>query len=425
MSNLLRVSEVFVTNTEGANTGTSVANIAVGDVLILNEAGTALTGTGNTVTSAANNGIIKFALGITDANGNPTALISNPIDLRYKRITRVTVAGYSAPTEELMTFGYAGSGTSTIPTPANSTEYMLNILIQDDQRAHGNKPSKQTYTYATSSSATAAELTFGMIKQVQSSVYNASTNSYVLAWALTNGTYVALTNNASVTYLGNTITSTAHGLTVGQLVRIGGTAATTPVYKVATVVDANTFTIEGLYMGASGTILAANILGNTVAPTLYGFQLQGRNLNLNNRFYYSEYQKVYFSAGLGLAENLGSTPLIAPVITTPAYEGVGYWQIVRDMELASLGYEGLTSRVSWYDNAGINATPRTVVGNTYNLVTVEFDGIGYVGTQNRSDYPEVVTIAFYSSTAPTASTKQTNFLATLETLGESTGIFVQ
>lgn len=422
MSNLLRVPQVFVSNLEAANTGTSALSIAENDVLILDMANNALTGT-PTVTSAANNASIRIALGVLNPDGSVGARISNPINLSIGGLKKVSVASYVAPTDELLTFGYDGTS-STIPTPSNSTEYMLKILILDDQRAHGNKPTNQTYNYTTDSTASAAELAFGLVKQVQRDCYSGNTNSYVFAWVLTNGTYAALANNATVTQFSNRIVSTAHALVVGDLVRIGGTSTSTPIYKVASVVDANTFTIEGLYMGTSGTVLAANILKNTVAPTSYGIQLKARDIN-TGRFYYETYQKVYFTAGLGLAENLGISPLIAPVVTTPSYEGVGFWRSVRDMDLAGLSYEGLTTRTSWYENAGINATTRVQTGYTYNLVTIEFDNSGYVGTQYNVDYPEQLTIAFYSSTAPSASTKQTNFLATLESLAESVRIFVQ
>lgn len=422
MSNLRRVPQVLVSNTEGANTGTTVASIVAGDVLILDQAGNALTGT-PTVISAANNAIVRIALGITNADGTTGALISNPINLATKGLRKVTKAAYEAPTDGLLTFGYDGT-TSTIPTPSNSTEYMLKVLIKDDQRDHGNKPTNQTYNYTTDASATAGELAFGFAKQVQRDCYSGNTNSYIFAWVLTNGTYVALTNNATVTQFSNRIVSTAHGLAVGQFVRIGGTTTTTPVYKVATIVDANTFTIEGLYMGTSGTVLAANILGNTVAPTSFGLQLKARDPN-TGRFYFDPYTKVYFTAGIGLAENLGTTSLIAPVATTPTFEGIGFWRQVKDLELEALGFEGITTRTSWYENAGINATARAVTNNTYNLVTIEFDNQGYLGTQYASNYPEQLIVAFYSSTAPTNSTKQTNFLATLESLAESVQIFVQ
>lgn len=422
MSNLRRIPQVFVTNTEGANTGTTVSSIVAGDVLILDQAGNALTGS-PTVISAANNAVIRIALGITNADGTTGALISNPINLATKGLRKVTKAAYEVPTDGLITFGYNGTS-STIPTPSNSTEYMLKVLIKDDQRDHGNKPTVQTYNYTTDASATAGELAFGFAKQVQRDTYSGNSNSYVFAWVIANGTYVALTNNATVTQFSNRIVSTAHGVAVGDIVKIGGTTTSTPVYKVATVVDANTFTIEGLYMGTSGTVLAANILLNTVAPTSYGLQLKGRDPN-TGRFYYDPYTKVYFTAGMGLAENLGTTSLIAPVVTTPTFEGIGFWRQVKDLELEALGYEGITTRTSWYENAGINALPRVTTNNTYNLVSIEFDNQGYLGTQYSAEYPMQLTVAFYSSSAPTASTKQTNFQDILESLAESVGIFVE
>src|SRR6185369_12817029 len=101
---LNRVNRVLVSNTEGANTGTTRSTIINGDILIFNRTnGTALTGTPTPI-SADGNDTIYIAQGTATGKG----IDSFPIVLR--NVTKVTVKGYVAPAEKVMSFGYVGSG---------------------------------------------------------------------------------------------------------------------------------------------------------------------------------------------------------------------------------------------------------------------------------------------------------------------------
>ncbi len=410
---LNRVNRVLVTNTEAANTGTTRATIINGDILIFNRTnGTALTGTPTPI-SAEGNDVIYIAQGIGVGKG----LDSFPIVLR--NVTKVTVKGYVAPAEKVLTFGYNGTS-GTIAAPDNSTEYALNIMILDDQRIEGNRPTRQYYSYVTDASATAKELAFAFANKVNTDSFPANTNSYVTAAVLTDGTFTALTNNATVTQYGKQITSTAHGLAAGDFVRIGGTGATVPVYQVDTIVSTSVFTIKGRYQGASGTVLAANI-GVITADTVVGLKLTGKAIAYNG---IDLYQKNNFIASLYNTATSGFTVLSTPVTTTALDFGQGYWQQVRDQEYFAQGYFGITNRTQ-FPGSILQPATRAVVDNTYNSVVIEHYAEEETSMQRREQSPLTTEVYFYSASAPTASTKQTAFLGILETLVEYYGVRVQ
>lgn len=410
---LNRVNRVLLSNLEASNTGTNLATIISGDILIFNKTwGTALTGT-PTVISADGNDTIFISQGL----GSGRRVDSLPIVL--KNVTKVTVRGYDAPAEKVMTFGYNGTS-GTIATPSNSTEYSLNILIKDDQRIHGNRPTRQPYYYKTDSSATAKELAFAFASKVQNDVMASNTNSYVTAVVLTDGTFTALTNDATVTQFGKSIASTAHGLAAGDFVRIGGTGATSPVYQVDVITDANNFTIKGRYMGATGTVLAANI-GIITVDTVVGLQLTGRAIPYNG---IDLYQKVNFDASLANTSAAGFEVLSTPTVTTAFDLGQGYWQQVRDAEYFAQGYAGITNRIQ-FPNSITNPATRAIEGYTYNSVVIEHYAEEETSMQLMVKKPQTTEVYFYSASAPTASTKQTAFLGILESLVESVGVRVQ
>ena len=412
---LNQVDRVLVSNTEGANTGTTRQTIINGDILIFNRTGnTALTGTPTPI-SAEGNDIIYIAQGIGTGKG----LDSLPIVLR--NVTKVSVEGYAAPAEKVYSFGYIGSGSSTVAAPDSLAEYALNINILDDQRIQGNRPTRQYYSYVTDAAATAKELVFALAAKVNNDFFVANTNSYVTAAVLTNGTFTALTNNATVTQYGKTISSTAHGLVAGDFVRIGSTAATSPVYQVDQAIDANTFTIKGRFVAASGTVLAANI-GKITVDTLVGLQLTGTVVPFNG---IDLYQKTNFVASLYNTATTGFNVLSTPVISTALNYGQGFWQQVRDQEYFAQGYFGITNRTQFPGSVNMQPATRAVVGNTYNSVVIEHYAEEETSLQRMGRNPMKTQVYFYSSTAPTASTKQTNFLATIESLVEYYGVRVQ
>lgn len=410
---LERVNRVLVSNTEGANTGTTRQTIINGDILIFNKNSTLLTGTPTPI-SADGNDVIYVAQGVSTGRG----LDSFPITIR--NITNVRIGTYSAPTDKVITFGYNGTS-GTIPAPNNSTEYALNINILDDQRIEGNRPTRQYYSFISDSTATAKELAVAFAGKVNRDASSSrNTNSYVTASMLTDGTFTALTNSATVAQYGSTINSTAHSLTAGQFIRIGGTTSTFPVFMVNTIIDANNFTITGSYPNASGVIANTNI-GVITADTVVGLQLTGKPIIYNG---IDLYQKTNFIASLYDTSTTGFTVLSTPTTSTPLFYGQGYWQQVRDQEYFAQGYFGITNRIQFPGSVNMQPATRSVVGNTYNSVVIEHYSEEETSLQHVVKKPLTTEIYFYSSTAPTLSTKQNNFLTTLSSLVEYYGVRV-
>ena len=103
--NLNRVNSVLVTNTGGANTGTTLQNIIDGDVLIFNSLNVNLTGT-PTPTSAVGNQAIYIAQGLPLVDSKNQFRASSRI--KAKNITSWEKKAFAAPVQQVMHFGFNG-----------------------------------------------------------------------------------------------------------------------------------------------------------------------------------------------------------------------------------------------------------------------------------------------------------------------------
>ena len=398
------VERVLVTNATGANTGTSLATIVSGDVLIFSRTfGTALTGT-PTITSAEGNDMIHILAGI-GSEGSMKSISSFPIELR--NVVKASFRTYVAPVEKVQTI--------TFPTTINArSQYNFFIVYNNPTyRVLQQKPQAERYSYITTSSPSQAELAFKLAAQAGNDQYS---NISRKVEVLSDGTFTALTNNATVTNLSTAIACATHGRSVGDYIRIGGTGATVPVYKVATLVDANNFTITEKYQGTSGTILNTNI-GVMTATTTFSVVITGLPIAANNLP--DLYDKVNFTTTIFEVDG----PVIPEFTVTDTAGlnlGLGQWQQVRDKEYLSAGYMGVQNRTMFPGNQ-FNPPTHTVVDNTYDLFTIEHFEDVTDGNGMRMENPKITTVAFYNG----ATTKRTAFLATIESLLESVGVFVQ
>lgn len=400
------VERVLVTNATGANTGTSLATIVSGDMLIFNRTmGTALTGT-PTLTSADGNDQIYIAQGL-GSEGSMTVLLSFPIML--KNVTKASLSTYVAPVEKVQTI--------TFPTTINSrSEYNLTIVYNNPtQRVLQQRPQAERYSYVTSTAATQAELAFALANFAGNDKYSNITRKVEVN---ATGTFLALAsgNTAGVTNLSKVVNSVAHGLTAGTYLRIGGTTATTPVYKVESSLTTDSFKLTEKYQGPTATIANANI-GTLTATSAFNLVITGLPIPANNLP--DLYDKVNFDSTL-FEVNGPVIPDFTVTNTANLNMGVGQWQQVRDKEYLSSGYLGVQNRTMFPGNQ-FNPPTHTVVGNTYDLFTIEHfetvsDGNGMSMRDNKT-----TTIAFYNG----ATTKRVAFIAVMESLLESAGTFVQ
>lgn len=397
-----RVNRVLTTNSGAANTGTTMQTIVNNDILIFDGAfGTALTGTPG----------LKEKIFITEglsATPGAAMLQGAPNGITTRHISKITSTAYVAPTAKVMAIGFNGTS-GTITAPTNNTLYVLNIVFQDDQRpAADARQTRRGYYYTTSSAATTQELVNAMVKQINADQYM---NGKISATELTDGSFAALTNNATVTNGSDAVASTAHGLAKGDLVRIGGTGATAPVYQVDSVVDANNFNLTSKYQGTSGTVLAANI-GKMTASANFGIRLAAQPVAYNG---IDLYMTIAFDANLVSQFTLTHEP--TSIITAPVY-GKGYWQQVRDQEYFAQGYESGPQNRTTFPDANVNglggAFPtRAIPGGQYNVVVIEFFSKYEGDFLDQYEAPCSLTIAFDTSSS---STKLNNFLATIQSV---------
>lgn len=397
------VERVLVTNVTAANTGTNLATIISGDILVFSRTfDTALTGT-PTITSAEGNDQIQIAQGL-GPEGSQKVLWSFPIAL--KNVTKATLRTYVAPVEKVQTISF--------PTTINDrSEYNFTIIYNNPtQRVLQQKPQAERYSYITSNSATQAELAFALAAQAGNDKYS---NISRKVEVLSDGTFTALSNNATVTNLSTAVASTAHGLVAGDYVRIGGTGATSPVYKVASATT-NAFVLTEKYQGATGTVLAANIGAMTVTTT---FSIRITGIAIPANALPDLYDKVNFDSTI-FEVNGPVIPEFTVTLTTDLNLGVGFWQQVRDKEYLSSGYLGVQNRTMWPGNQ-FNPPTHAVENNQYDLFTIEHfersvDGNGMVMNDNK-----LTTIAFKSD----VTTKRAEVINILESLFESVGVFVE
>lgn len=185
---------------------------------------------------------------------------------------------YAAPVRQVTSIGYnQTAGTLNLVFTAASSTNTLTFGISVRETTPGNQPFpiQEGYAMVNSTTADAYSVVAAIVSQLNGDFDYQRTqpDRFVKAEILSNGAKTNLTNNTTVVNLGFSVSSTAHGLAVGALLELRDV-----VYKVATVVDANTFLLDRPYQGVSETIVAgANAAGiaYTSGTTLLGIRFTG------------------------------------------------------------------------------------------------------------------------------------------------------
>jgi len=348
---------------------------------------------------------VRIAMGI-GAVGE--FLLSSPISGNL--VTRFGGVKYRAAAAQVAYIGFNGT-TGTIAA-ASATDYSLLILIKDDQRPHGQKQSRELYNVTTDSSATAQELAVATTALYGTTSGNGSVKAYkgrfVDVNVVSDGTFVASDNilnvvKGSKTALFTTAATynTGTAYAVGDLIRIGGTGATVPVYQI-TAISGLVVTLHQPYLGANAAVAAASN-GHLATATNFGFKLASQTPTSNA---VDQYEIVAFDANFAeSAENSLVAPLQAVNATAPD-PGQGVWNQVYDKEIAAQGYLGVNSRRNFYDALIINPAALTDSTKNYHSIVIEGD------IASRSDFgstrlnPIAVEIYVPSITAPPGVTEQ-------------------
>lgn len=127
--NTASVTKVLATNVKAANTGTSLANIAEGDVLVLNKNMTVLSGTPKI--SDAGNDTVYIALGLKDGKFE----LSAPIQL--KGVISAKVKPFAAHVKQKSKF--------VVPAPVAGKEYQLVVIDKTEHGIHPNREGRRFY----------------------------------------------------------------------------------------------------------------------------------------------------------------------------------------------------------------------------------------------------------------------------------------
>lgn len=363
MSNYNYVNRVLIG--DGTNSGaiTSIAGIQKGDLFLLRENGTVV------ATNAAAAAIPRFErVCIASGIGPGIAILSSPIQGNY--VSKYEGQSYVAPSQLTVVIGYNGNATTGISI-SGDTEYRLRVILKDSVRPNGQRMTLWDANYISpSAGATPASAVSSIMKMFyQKDQGHNFIGDKVVLERTSNGVFTALTNNASVIQNSEVVASTAHGLSAGDAVRIGGTTYLAPTYIVASVIDANTFTLDIPYKGATATILAANI-GELASPTEWGFKLTGleqESFISTGNTSVDEYEWINFDAVFSEASSRSVESVATTTVVTNLNPGQGFWKQVRDREEAAKGYLGDTSKRRFHDK---RIESQVVVGTSYDSIVI-------------------------------------------------------
>jgi hypothetical protein len=389
-----RVNKVLIGDgvNSAAFTSLKVTNgptIAAGDLVLVKADGTVVE------TNAAAAALSKHDP-VYIAMGTATGLSIQSGPIVPKNVTAFKGKAYSAPAEQITYIGY-NTSTGAI-TVSNSTEYVLNITIKDEMRVMSHRPSAKKYNFVTDSTATVIELCNGLLRQSAKDAIN----NLVKVEMVTDGSFTVLGGSSTLAVTKGSKTAIAssgsHGLVAGDLVRIGGTGASVPVYQVENVAT-TTITLAVPYQGTSATVANANV-GEMSSVTAYGIKITGIAVPFNNIDYY---QKVSFTTSLAPINGVIGDQATVTYSTKMAL-GSGYYQQVRDMEYKAQGYLGVTNRTAFpNDELQYTSLFKYSSSANYHLIVIEaFDEHEFF-LQNQGKSPVSTVIAIPDGHQATAN----------------------
>lgn len=273
---------------------------------------------------------------IVQGKGAGQPLMKSPAIV--KGTESITSKEFIPATQQISTMGYNGTANSL--TAAVNTSYYVKVRKNDNDAANRSQPFSLFAQFKTGAAATQEKLAFGLVKNGVKNMSLEPANGYLRYTAICDevGSAIAgVVANFGVTY-GNkevTLDGSVTNITVGDLVRLGGTTTGIQVYKVATVTSPTSITLEIAYQGITEAIAVADVVVITAANAAiadFGIKLTGVQADFDvNAF--RDYYVNRFTASFSDTN----------VITTHlqgASEGNGAWQRVALDEYMNYGFEG-------------------------------------------------------------------------------------
>tara|TARA_B110000259_G_scaffold161854_1_gene186258 strand:+ start:165 stop:1433 length:1269 start_codon:yes stop_codon:yes gene_type:complete len=405
MSNYTAVNRVLIGDGTNAGAITHISGIQKGDLFLVNELNAIVPNV------AAANALAKFEkVYIASGIGAGIAVLSSPI--QGNTASKFEGKNFIAPSEQVTILGYNGVAATGISISAD-TEYRLRVLIKDAHRVNGMRSTLGDVNVPAGTNDTDATVAFKCACLFAQKDYGENfMSSLVKLERVSDGTFLALTNAASVIKGSKTVVSTAHALTGTGVIRIGGTGVQEAVYGY-TVVDATTLTLDVDYVGETATVLAANVGGLTTV-TEWGFKLTGVSQNSEISRGANEpldqYEWINFDSVFSTADDLAANQEAA-VFTEVAKvkPGQGFWKQVADREEAAKGNLGDTSKRRFYDRRINSVTDETASYGSIVITHAAVMGGEFQGTYTA---PLLTEIYIPASSAQGTNTG-TNFLAIL------------
>lgn len=201
-------------------------------------------------TTALTAGLKFFIAQKRDGSVNKTPIIE------WDGMFRRTRTAYTAQATKVMTLGWNGtSGSMNFDFTGATLTTPITLYVSARETTPGNQPFPIQEGAAIVTSTTQDQ--YGIVSTIVANlnqVYDyerTAPDGFVTAEVIANGAKTTLTNSAVLVQGSVTVTSTAHAQAVGALVSFR-----TGIYKVATVVDANTITLDRPYTGVSETLAA-------------------------------------------------------------------------------------------------------------------------------------------------------------------------
>jgi len=248
---------------------------------------------------------------------------------------------YTAAVEQVSYVGF--NGTSGTIDVISDNSYILRFDRKVNHFVRGNQHWYKYGLFVSDSSATVNEITDGLTLNFVANIFeDRKLEDFLKVERVCSDTTndVAVSNNATVTKGSKYVTFAGNEtIAAGDYVRIGGTTATSPMYKVATGVTAGTqIVLDQPYEGTSATVLAANFLvlsAANAAAASWGIKFTGMPYKFDV-YRWGDYEKVRFKLGI---ENFGATTI---TYATGASEGVGVYEEVALNESMSWANDGQT-----------------------------------------------------------------------------------
>lgn len=353
-----------------------------------------------------------------------------------KRITKLERKSSSSPTPQIRYAGFDGSTGSLSYTC--DTNPSIRIVLETSpyiNKFWGKLGLTKTFNISTECCDTCdtgcgtGDCVTETLKFVE--VINSDFNfqNFIGAELVTDGTFTASDNNIAVVYGSTQITFTTAAtynsgtsFAVGDLIRLGGTGATNPVYKI-TAVNSLVITLDTPYQNATGTISAANAGYIATDYTKCGIKFTGKFLSITNGCccfppFPFDFEGVTFNVS---SDSFGCSNITPVAPAQNLSMGNGTSRELMYTEMDALGYSEIRE---WFRdcamNAGANSYTTSLTADIlYTVYYIHYSDT-YPTTEMGGNYDRTDHVLIIAT--PTSGGAVTNLNTAMTNLSTNTGV---